>query len=131
MKPKKVAKPRAPATKQRRGEAVEPAMTLRLMEAVGVSRAARMMGTTTTTLHRARNLNAISKVYEVAAAGELRTLGSPDGATETYRAPGMAAHKPTAATPRDTAIFIMEVPSDRVPMAEQFASMVGAKLLRP
>jgi len=126
--------------KQRRGEAVEPVMTLRLMEVAGPGKAAKLMGTTTTTLHRARNKNEISPVFEIAAKGALREYvegvesKASTGVVETYRQPGMAAARVPDA-PRQVhdghTAFILEVSPDRAEMVREFAKMVKAKILEP
>jgi len=129
-------KKKASVPKQRRGEAVEPVMTLRLMEVVGPGKAAALMGTTTTTLHRARNMNAISKVFEIAAKGALLEIGqAAEGKpVETYRQPGMAAPR-IADVPKQEhdghTAFILEVTPDRAELVREFAKMVKGKLLEP
>lgn len=134
-------KKKASVPKQRRGEAVEPVMTLRLMEVAGPGKAAKLMGTTTTTLHRAKNRNEISPYFEVAAKGALRDFveavegkAAPDKPVETYRQPGMAAPR-IADVPKQEhdghTAFILEVTPDRAELVREFAKMVKGKLLEP
>lgn len=102
-----------------KGETVAPTKTLKLMETIGVSRTSRMLGVSTTTLHKARKYNMVSRVIEVAAEGALRSLAGP----ATSAAPAM--HRST------TAAFILEVDESKREMVLAFANMVGAKLLTP
>ena len=92
-----------------KGEVVPAEDTLRLMTVVGPSRAARSLGVSTTTLHKARNTHEVSKVIEVAAAGVLRGLNA----------------EPTKRL--DT--FMLEVESHKAPLVEKFAEMLHAKLI--
>lgn len=59
-------------TKDRvKGEATEANDTLKLLQFLGVTKAARALGVSTTTLHKARNEGVVSKVIEVAAGAVL------------------------------------------------------------
>ncbi len=110
---------------QAKGIVVAPTFTIKLMEALGPSRAARELSTTTTTLHRARNTGKVSGIFEVAAEGLLRKLGvvSNSVATATH-----AAH-PAPTPPTDTEVFFIEAPATRAPDIAKFAKAIGARIM--
>lgn len=54
-----------------KGEAAEPHDTLKLLDSIGVTKASKALGVSTTTLHKARNEGVVSKVIEVAAGAVL------------------------------------------------------------
>lgn len=97
-----------PNSQRNKGEVVPAEDTLRLMTTVGPSRAARYLGVSTTTLHKARNSQEVSKVIEVASAGVLRGLSA----------------EPT----KHLDTFILEVEHHKTPLVEKFAEMVSARL---
>lgn len=76
--------PRTMQAERIKGETVQPKRTLALLETVGVSKASRALGVSTTTLHKARKLGLVSKVIEVAADGELQRIG---GRQPAHQAP--------------------------------------------
>lgn len=95
-------------SQRNKGEVVTAEDTLRLMSTVGPSRAARYLGVSTTTLHKARNSHEVSKVIEVASAGVLRALSAEP-----------VKHLDTV---------ILEVEHHKMPLVEKFAEMVHGKL---
>ena len=121
VKPAMKAKPR-PQLKEpverMKGETVAPIKTLQLMSVMGVSRTSRELGVSTTTLHKARKHNLVSRVIEVAADGKLREIsGSANNAN-----PSAPQHEAKAA-------FLLEVDSSKRSLVEQFAAMLGGKLI--
>ena len=109
-----------------KGETVVPINTLRLMEWVGPSRASRLLGVSTTTLHKTRTANRVSKVIEVAAEGALlkmepRPTPVPLGLTP------MAVTKPT----NSMDVLILEADVARLAMIERLAVKLGATVIKP
>jgi len=101
-----------------KGETVPPVNTLRLLDSVGASRASRMLGVSTTTLHKARKHQLVSRVIEVAAAGQVAALGDT-----VLKAP---------AKRRDEAIkalFLIEIPQDKVKVMQRLAEALDAELV--
>jgi hypothetical protein len=73
MKKKVAVSPRS------KGETVIPIATLALVQKIGVTRASKEIGVSTTTLHKARKGNIVSKVVEIAAESALAHLGDHPG----------------------------------------------------
>jgi hypothetical protein len=127
MKPtKKAASSRSttPRSQERqKGDVTDPIKTIQLIDAVGVSRASRSLGVSTTTLHKARKPGAkVSRVIEVAAAGALREIGGEPISAELAT---FVASVPRSATKA----FLLEVDADKASTVEQFAKMVHGKLI--
>jgi hypothetical protein len=98
---------------RRKGEVVTPDRLLQLIDAVGVTRSAKLLGVSTTTLHKARKPGAVcSRVHEVAADGALRALGHNE------------PRQPDA-----THLVLMEYDAAKDGLVAQFSQMIGAKLL--
>jgi|GEM_PF-6173234 len=74
----KKKKSTAPRTKRAaprsKGEVVEPHYAMRLAGIVGITRAARMIGVSTSLLNKARENSLVSKVVEIACKGVLASL---------------------------------------------------------
>lgn len=113
---------------ERKGEAVPPVNLLKLMEAVGPSRASRELGVSTTTLHKAKKYGLVSKSIEVAARAVLLDFAGETAALVADVAPAPAT-RPTRLE-RRAATFMLEVDPDKAELVEKFADMVQAKLLR-
>lgn len=108
-----------------KGETVKPVATMALVQKVGVTRASKEIGVSTTTLHKARKSGVVSKVVEIAAEHAMAHLGDHPGATKTSRqaAPAIISHS------GDTALIVMEVPTEKAAMVQKFAEHLGAKLI--
>lgn len=104
----------------RRGETVKPSSTVRLMQAIGTSRASRALGVSATTLHKARKLGQVSRVIEVAAEGALR--GVP-----------VQPEPPTRITPvspkEGTVVYLLEVSASKSEVVEKLAEALDATLI--
>lgn len=116
------ATPRA-HTRQK-GDVVVPVKVLQLIDAVGVTRASKALGVSTTTLHKARPKAAnpnplVSRVIEIAAAAALRDLGGDRAPVDIA---ALTAHRATRA-------FLLEVDAAKGDTVKQFAAMVGGKLI--
>lgn len=126
MKPTKkrsVASGRPAAAERLKGETVPPIKTLQLMAAIGVSKTARTLGVSTTTLHKARNHNLVSRVIEVASAGALREIGAGE-------ATGMASPAMTdGEARRGKAAIVLEVDPSQEPALDSFAKAIGARVV--
>lgn len=107
-----------------KGETALPVHTLALLGKVGVTRAAKEIGTSTTTLHKARKTNVVSKVVEVAAGNVLEHLG--DVATHIAEHRTLPKVKPTG---RPDAMFLLSVSADKAPLVEQFAKALRAEII--
>ncbi len=109
------------ASVREKGETVSPVKTMQLLSVMGVSRAARALGVSTTTLHKVRKNNLVSKVIEVASEGELRRIADESGS------PGAI----TAPQPREeTVAFLLEVGVSKRDVVEQMARIIGAKIIQ-
>lgn len=110
-------------TKLRRGEAVEPKATATLMKEMGPSRASRILGVSTTTLHKAIKLGEVSRVIEVAAEGAL------------VRHPRVPPAKLSAALVTQQGnrvpkrMYLVEVPQNASELLEKLAAAVGGTFL--
>lgn len=116
----------APAPRSK-GETVTPVATLALVQKIGVTRASKEIGVSTTTLHKARKSNVVSKVVEIAAESALTHLGDHPGKRSVAQGP-VAADAIISANGR-TALIVMEVPTDKVEMVQKFSIHLGAKLI--
>lgn len=119
-----------------KGETAEPVNVLNLMEKIGVTKAAKETGTSTTTLHKARQNGIVSKTIEVAARSVLDHLGD----SGTLTAPRPVTAQPTLTqpiTPRTqrtvpnteeaTTVVLMEIPTSREALLRRVAEqMFGA-----
>lgn len=121
--------PAAKATRERvKGSLVSPEFTLKLMEHVGPTAAAKHIGTTPGTLHKARNAGMISQPLEVAARGVWREHGYGDmEAARAEPAPrtsdlGEAVHAPTS---EGTVLMLVQVPRGREAIIQKTAEAIG------
>lgn len=105
-----------------KGETALPTATLALVGKIGVTRASKEIGTSTTTLHKARKAGVVSKVVEVAAAHALEHLGDVTAAPLR-----IAARREQR--PRQDAMFLLSVSADKAPLVEQFAKALHAELV--
>ena len=112
----------SPTTDRIKGETVTPTATWALMDAVGPSRASRLLGVSTTTLHKTRKHGLVSKVIEVAAHGALRDIGGDTAPSSVM--PATLRHSPTMTA-------ILEYEAGKGAMVDQFAQMIGARVLKP
>lgn len=110
-----------------KGETVIPTATLALVQKIGVTRASKEIGVSTTTLHKARKGNIVSKVVEIAAESALAHLGDHPGKRSV--ATGPIAPAAIASPDGRTALIVMEVPTDKVDMVQKFSIHLGAKLI--
>lgn len=116
-----------------KGETVEPIETLKLMRLLGVTKTAHRLGVSTTTLHKARSQSVVSRVIEVAAAGEMlreqrgKVTQKP---AETPPTNG-AAEIPVVSHMQNgaTVIYLLEVKKTHAPTVEKFAEALKAKYL--
>lgn len=111
------------AVERLKGEIVAPVKTLQLMDILNVSRTARELGVSTTTLHKAKKSNMVSRVIEVAAEGKLREI--------TQQATGESGGHSAPATMQrgQTEVFLLEVDRSKRDMVVKFAEMMGGKLI--
>lgn len=113
-----------------KGDTVEPMYALHLMERIGPTAAAKAIGVTPGTLHKARNNKAISRAFEVAAKG----IWIADGYGEAVPLPaiprtpdlGAAVAAPTA---EGTLLMLVQVPRERASMLLKTAEMLGATVV--
>lgn len=119
----------APVPKERvKGALVQPEFTLKLMEHIGPTAAAKQIGTTPGTLHKARNAGMISQPLEVAARGIWREQGYSD--MEAARAEPVArtanlseaVHSPISEA---TVLMLIQVPRGREGIIQKTAEAVG------
>jgi hypothetical protein len=99
---------------------------VKLMRFLGVTAAARELGTTTGTLHKARNANIISAPVEIAARGIWMVNGYGDAA-EAQEQPrtsnlGAAVLSPVS---EGTVLLLVQVPRGREAIIEKTVQAVG------
>lgn len=123
--------------KQRiKGETATPTNVLNLMDKIGVTKAAKEIGTSTTTLHKARQNGIVSKTVEVAAKavlehlGDAATLPAPRAITPADRVhttgPVSATRAGDGGEP--TVIVLLEIPQSKEPMLRKIGeTMLNAK----
>lgn len=110
-------------TERVKGEVVRPTATLKVIEQMGVTRAARAIGTSTTTLHKARKSGAVvSRVIEVAAQSLLR-----EAPTEPNSKP--VKLEKLHVVPSEPVLMLLEVPSDKARIVERLCKALGAKFV--
>lgn len=114
---------------QHRGTFVAPDNTMKLMHSLGATRAADVLGVSTTLLYTARQKREVSKVVEVAAAGALKAplsrLAANDPKPELT--PPAAVPKAPAAEP--VVLVLIEVAESKVPVVEKLAKALRAPML--
>lgn len=103
----------------RRGETVAPLLMLSLMGNVGVTRASKMLGVSTTTLHNARRNNKVSRVIELASEHALHSLSGVMPATGV----------PPPMT-KDTTVCLMEVTKKQGFVIQQLAEAMNVPFLQ-
>lgn len=117
--------------KRTKGNIVAPDYVLRLMEALGPTKAATAIGTLPGTLHKARNANAVTKSFEVAARGVWHEQGFADAepaAPPGPRTTDLGAAVPTPASD-GIALLLIQVPRERAPMLQRAAEHLGALII--
>ena len=104
-----------------KGETAKPVKLLQLIETMGVTRTARHLGISTTTIHKARRHNIVSRVIEIAAANVLRELlGEADGE---------AVSKAAASSEEATVSYLLIVARSKADVVEKFAKAIAATLV--
>lgn len=122
----------APKRKERvKGDIVKPDYLLRLMEHMGPTAAAKEIGTTPGTLHKARNAHAVSRPLEVAARGiwfekgyaEMdRARAEPPARTTDL---GEAVHAPTS---EGVSLLLVQVPKGREAIVQKTVEAIGGSV---
>lgn len=126
--------PTTTAPKKRvKGTVVAPEYILRLMEEVGPTKAAALIGTLPGTLHKARKANAVTKSFEVAARGVWHEQGfaaAGETAPAGPRTTDLTSAAPTPDPASDgVALLLIQVPRERAPMLQRAAEHLGALIL--
>jgi hypothetical protein len=124
----------APAPKERvKGAVVTPDYLLRLMDYEGPTAAAKSIGTTPSTLHKARNMNLVTRSLEVAAQGVWHMKGYAEieqaqTAPPEPRTPHLddALVKPTA---EGVTLMLVQVPDRNAAMLLKTAEMLSASVV--
>jgi hypothetical protein len=111
-----------------KGETTTPTNTLALVQKIGVTRASKELGVSTTTLHKARKSNVVSKVVEIAATFALEHLGDTPRSASLALPPSMPM-APVMSADGTTTLFLLEVSADKAAMVQKFAQHLGAKLM--
>lgn len=115
-----------------KGAIVTPDFALRLMEHIGPTAAAKEIGTTPGTLHKARNARAITQSLEVAARGVWleHGYGAMEQAQAEPPAPrtqdlGSAVHAPTS---NHVVVMLVEVPQGREEIIKKTVAAIGGTI---
>lgn len=100
---------------------------VRLMDRVGPSAAAREIGTTPGTLHKARNANLVSQPFEVAARGICMANGyeAADLQPAASKVRDLASVVPSP-TSEAISLMLIQVPRERAAMLQRAAEALGA-----
>lgn len=106
-----------------KGETVAPTNTLLLVQRVGVTRAHRELGVSTTTLHKARKQGVVSRVVEIAATATLAQLGKPAEAAPQPFAPKQVSH-----AAGETVMLLVSADPAKAAAIQDFASRLGAEV---
>lgn len=101
-------------------QTVEPNNVVKLMEAIGPTRAAAKLGVSTTLLHKSRKEGEVNKVVESAAAYALEHIAD---------APLIAPVPTPRAVRGKESLFLIAVPSDKAETLQRVASALGAELV--
>lgn len=110
---------------RQKGEVVSAEHVKELLRKIGTTAAAKKLGVSTTTLHKARNSGLVSKVIEVAAKAELEQIAT-NGATITAASHvGQPASKST-----DTCVVLLEIRPEQMPFVEKLAIALRANILK-
>lgn len=123
-----MAKKRVVAEKQvmTRRKVVAPVMLVKLMEAIGPTRAAERLGVSTTLVHKAKKDNGVNRVVEIAAANILEHLGDTGAARTTpMAAPARAAIPATG----DAAVIMAAVPAGKLDVFQRMAAALGIDII--
>lgn len=114
-----------------KGALVKPEFTLKLMEHIGPTAAAKEIGTTPGTLHKARNANMISQPLEVAARGVWREQGYGDMETAQAAPQERTSNLSDAVqTPLSDGVVLMlvQVPRGREAIIQKTAEALGGSV---
>lgn len=109
---------------------MDPVKTLELMATVGPTRAAKALGVSTTTLHKARRTMEVSKIVEVAASGLLKQPAPVQRAAEAHME--MKSFAPSPAAQRrhqEEMMFVISVAADKAPVVRRFMEMLDAEII--
>lgn len=107
----------SPAHAPGRRNIVPPTNTVNLMKAVGPTRAAAMIGVSTTLLHKAKKDNEINQVIETAASYVLEHLSSPVPTVQARVVRG------------NDALFLLAVPAEKADTVQRMAAALGGELV--
>jgi len=117
---------------RQKGDFVEPDYLLKLMDHLGPTAAADELGIAASTLHRARKLNQVSRVFEVAARGiwqEEYAAEAPEPVTIKLVQSGPRTTNLDEAVPHPTndnvTLFLVQVPKGREAILEKAVAALG------
>jgi uncharacterized protein (DUF4415 family) len=120
-----------PAKLERRVPTVKAVHILKLRDQIGVTRAAKELGTSTTTVHRARREGVVSEIWENRAKQVLENLQagvSTSAPAPAPRAPRAAASRRSDGTaPKELAV--LRIDPDKREMLEQFVRAIGGEFI--
>lgn len=130
---KKRQAPPAKRNERTKGDIVTPDYTFRLMEHLGPTEAARKIGVTPGTLFKARQVNVISRPFEVAARG----VWHEEGYAEMERSRAASAgprttnlgEAVTAPISEGITLMLVQVPKQNAAMLMKTADMLGATVV--
>ncbi len=108
-------------TPHRKGETVAPTNTRALIAGIGVTRASRLLGVSTTTLHKARKNTVVSKVIEVGAEAAMKAFAANAG---NLAAQGIVI---THNGVKDTQLLLIEATPEKCELLGRVAKLLGAE----
>jgi hypothetical protein len=117
-----------PKIERTKGDLVPPDYVLRLMEHVGPTAAAKMIGTSPGTLHKARSANIVTRPFEMAARGIWHEEGyealAPPAEDRTADL-GAAVLAPTG---EGIVTFLVAVPGDKSTVMREAIKAMGGRI---
>lgn len=102
-------------------QVVEPANVVKLMKAIGPTRAASRLGVSTTLLHKSRKEGEVNKVVEQAAAWALEHIAE--------KPESLPPLPPPRAVRGKESLFLIAVPTDKADALQRVAVALGAELV--
>jgi hypothetical protein len=124
---------------RKRGETTQPRAAMRLVEEIGVTKASRQLGVSTTLLHKARKTHEITKSVELAAKAIVSRMREPEAGAlaaiagvppEPEPAPHAngAHHEPVAKPEIKRALMLVEGSEKAIAALRHAAEFLGVKV---
>jgi hypothetical protein len=122
---------------RKRGETTQPRAAMRLVEEIGVTKASRQLGVSTTLLHKARKTHEITKSVELAAKAIVARMREPEAGAlaaiagvppEPEPVVNGAHHEPEAKPELKRALMLVEGSEKSIAALRHAAEFLGVKV---